>query len=117
MIDEEVKANLEEKYIEFVAYPGFSDEDADILFRYEGTKGKKVIRRIDLHLLPVLAFLYLCSLVNSSNMGNAKMEDMNNDLGLVGNQYNIASTLFFIPYNIFGRSSLSIGDHKKLGRV
>ena len=108
-VDEERKENLEDKleYIESVAYPGFSDEDADILFRYEGTKGKKVIRKIDLHLLPVLAFLYLCSHVDRNNMGNAKIEGMNDDLGLVGNQYNIASTLFFVPYIIFGMLSLS----------
>ncbi|KAJ5812477.1 hypothetical protein N7474_008778 [Penicillium riverlandense] len=34
-------------------------------------------------------------------MGNAKIEGMNDDLHLVGNQYNIASTLFFVPYIIF----------------
>ncbi|KAJ5280927.1 MFS transporter [Penicillium angulare] len=100
-IDEEEKGKLEEKFIESVALPGFSDEDADILFRYEGTKGKEVIRKIDFHLLPVLAFLYLCSHVDRNNMGNAKIEGMNDDLGLVGNQYNIASTLFFVPYIIF----------------
>lgn len=35
-------------------------------------------------------------------MGNAKIEGINEDLSLVGNQYNIASTLFFVPYIIFG---------------
>lgn len=58
--------------------------------------------QIDRHLIPVLAFLYLCSHADRNNLGNAKVEGMNSDLGLVGNQYNIASTLFFVPYIIFG---------------
>ncbi|KAF4960799.1 hypothetical protein F66182_18252, partial [Fusarium sp. NRRL 66182] len=56
---------------------------------------------IDFRILPVFAFLYLLSHVDRTNLGNAKIEGMTADLGLVGNQYNVASTLFFIPYIIF----------------
>ncbi|PIG79518.1 MFS transporter [Aspergillus arachidicola] len=88
-------------HLEFAPYAGFSDEEIEILRKYEGAKGRKVTRKIDFHLIPVLAFLYLCSHVDRNNMGNAKIEGMNDDLRLVGNQYNIASTLFFVPYIIF----------------
>lgn len=37
----------EKSHVESIAYPGFSDEDAEILHRYEGTKGKKVIRKVN----------------------------------------------------------------------
>lgn len=33
---------------------------------------------------------------------------MGKDLNLVGNQYNVASTLFFVPYIIFGKSEFII---------
>ncbi|KAJ5711277.1 MFS transporter [Penicillium malachiteum] len=104
MADEAIsqsKDMLHAEHVESIAYPGFSDEEATILRAYEGARGKQVIRKIDFHLLPVLAFLYLCSHVDRNNLGNAKIEGMNTDLGLVGNQYNIASTLFFVPYIIF----------------
>ncbi|KAJ5596531.1 MFS transporter [Penicillium hetheringtonii] len=98
---EDVKDTLQSKHLESLIETGFSEEETAILREYKGTKGKKVIRKIDCHLIPVLAFLYLCSHVDRNNLGNAKIEGMNSDLGLVGNQYNIASTLFFVPYIIF----------------
>ncbi|KAJ5614025.1 MFS transporter [Penicillium herquei] len=104
MTDEAISPSndiLHAKHAESIVYPGFSDEEAAILRAYEGARGKQVIRKIDFHLLPVLAFLYLCSHVDRNNLGNAKIEGMNTDLGLIGNQYNIASTLFFVPYIIF----------------
>lgn len=45
--------------------------------------------------------------VDRTNLGNAKIEGMGKDLGLVGNQYNVASTLFFIPYILFGKTTLN----------
>lgn len=50
-----------------------------------------------------MAILYLLAHIDRGNIGNAKIEGMDKDLGLVGNQYNIASTIFFVPYIIFGR--------------
>lgn len=61
------------------------------------------ITQIDLRLIPVMAFLYLLSHIDRGNVGNAKIEGMDKDLGLVGNQYNIVSTIFFVPYIIFGK--------------
>lgn len=34
-------------------------------------------------------------------VGNAKVAGMNDDLGLSGTQYNIALTIFFVPYVLF----------------
>ncbi|OQE23210.1 hypothetical protein PENSTE_c009G07572 [Penicillium steckii] len=98
---EDMKDALQTKHHESFIETGLSEEETAILREYEGVKGKKLIRKIDRHLIPVLAFLYLCSHVDRNNLGNAKIEGMNSDLGLVGNQYNIASTLFFVPYIIF----------------
>jgi hypothetical protein len=58
--------------------------------------------QIDFRLVPVMAILYLLAHIDRGNIGNAKIEGMDRDLGLVGNQYNIASTIFFVPYIIFG---------------
>jgi hypothetical protein len=55
-----------------------------------------------------MAVLYLLSHIDRANIGNAKIEGMDKDLGLTGNQYNIATTIFFVPYIIFGTSKFSI---------
>jgi hypothetical protein len=58
--------------------------------------------QIDYRLIPIMGILYLLAHIDRGNIGNAKIEGMDKDLGLVGNQYNIASTIFFVPYIIFG---------------
>lgn len=66
--------------------------------------------QIDFRLIPVMSLLYLVSHIDRGNIGNAKIEGMDKDLGLVGNQYNIISTIFFVPYIIFGKRKSSVGD-------
>jgi MFS family permease len=46
----------------------------------------------------MLAVLYLISHLDRANIGNAKIEGLAADLNLVGNQWNIVLSLFFIPY-------------------
>jgi len=58
--------------------------------------------QIDFRLISVLGVLYLLSHIDRGNIGNAKIEGMDKDIGLTGNQYNIASTIFFVPYILFG---------------
>ncbi len=42
------------------------------------------------------------SSIDKSNLGNAKTDGLEADLHMVGNQYNIMLTIFYIPYTIFG---------------
>jgi MFS family permease len=78
-----------------------SAEELEFMTRYEGKAGKAVVRKIDFRLIPIMGVLYLLAHIDRGNIGNAKIEGMDKDLGLVGNQYNIASTIFFVPYIIF----------------
>ena len=57
----------------------------------------------------MFALLYLVSHIDRGNLGNAKIEGMPKSLNLVGNQYNIASTIFFVPYILFGVWPLQVG--------
>jgi hypothetical protein len=61
---------------------------------------KKLLRRIDLHLIPFLALLYLLSFLDRTNIGNARLDTLENDLGLdkSKNQYNDALAIFFPFY-------------------
>jgi hypothetical protein len=50
----------------------------------------------------MLAVLYLVSHLDRANIGNAKIAGLVEDLGMSGIQYNIALSLFFIPYVLLG---------------
>ncbi|KAF6812432.1 hypothetical protein CSOJ01_05137 [Colletotrichum sojae] len=93
------------KYMEVADAPGpyaaLSFDDAEHMRRYEGKVGKQVVRKIDYRPIPIMGLLDLLSHIDRGNIGNAKIEGMDVDLNLTGNQYNIASTIFFVPYIIF----------------
>jgi len=62
---------------------------------------RRLMWKIDLHLVPPLCILYLLAFLDRVNIANAKLYNLTEDLGLVGNQYNICLVLFFVPYVIF----------------
>jgi hypothetical protein len=45
--------------------------------------------------------LYLVAFIDRTNIGNARIAGMNDDLNLRGLQYNTAVTIFFVPYTLF----------------
>ncbi|GJE93045.1 MFS general substrate transporter [Phanerochaete sordida] len=59
---------------------------------------KALYRKVDLRLMPILTLMYLCSFLDRGNIGNAKLQGLTTQLHLVGNQYNIALALYFVPY-------------------
>ncbi|OAG36485.1 hypothetical protein AYO21_09292 [Fonsecaea monophora] len=68
---------------------------------YDAAETQKVLHKIDWRLLPILALLYLLAFLDRGNLGNAKVAGMATDLNLTGTQYNLAATMFFIPYAVF----------------
>ena len=62
---------------------------------------KKILRKMDLRLLPMLALLYLLSFLDRGNIGNAKIEGLSETLKLTGPQYNWCLTVFFFTYCAF----------------
>ncbi|KAK8867667.1 major facilitator superfamily domain-containing protein [Apiospora arundinis] len=62
---------------------------------------KKLLRKLDYNLLPAVGVLYLLSFLDRSNVGNARIEGMLDDLHMTGNQYLTGLTLYFVAYVIF----------------
>ncbi|KAI8650518.1 hypothetical protein NCS57_01385900 [Fusarium keratoplasticum] len=77
---------------------GLDPEDAEFYTNYPEEKRKKVFRKVDVRLVPMLAALYLICHIDRANIGNAKIEGMVEDLGMSGVQYNTVLSIFFIPY-------------------
>ncbi|KAM3440006.1 hypothetical protein NHJ13734_003441 [Beauveria thailandica] len=62
---------------------------------------KRLVRKLDLYILPCMWFMYLLSNMDRTNIGNAKIAGMDKDLGLDSNKYSIALTVFFVSYVVF----------------
>jgi hypothetical protein len=63
---------------------------------------RRVRRRLDYTILPILCFFMFVSFLDRGNIGNAKIQGMTKDLHMRGNDYNIAVMLFTVAYIIFG---------------
>jgi MFS family permease len=61
---------------------------------------RSIIRRIDRRLVVTVGALYCVSLMDRTNMSFANIAGMDAELKL-GNNYNIANLVFFVPYIIF----------------
>lgn len=59
---------------------------------------KKLLWKVDLHVVPPLLILFLLAFLDRVNIGNAKIQGMTTELHMEGQDYNIALFIFFIPY-------------------
>ncbi|KAL1587290.1 hypothetical protein WHR41_04431 [Cladosporium halotolerans] len=62
---------------------------------------KKLLRKIDLHVVPILWFLFMLAFLDRTNIGNARIQGMTEDLNMTGDDYNVALFTFFITYILF----------------
>lgn len=88
----DLKANIER--IEAVDSSQVSLESAG----YDEKATKRLLRKMDLVLLPFLALLYLLSFLDRTNIGNARLAGLEKHLGMKGLDYNIALAVFFPFY-------------------
>ncbi|KAF9894341.1 hypothetical protein FE257_007844 [Aspergillus nanangensis] len=93
---------------------GLSPEEADFLLSLSDKEKDKIYRKVDIRLVPMLALLYLIAHLDRANIGNAKIEGIEAELGMSGVDYNIAVAVFFIPYiTLEVPSNLILGKFKR----
>jgi len=76
------EASMEEK--------GDSSSEADVEYDEKATKA--LLRKVDIHIVPVLVILYLLSFLDRTNIGNARLAHLEKDLGMTGLDYNVCRT-------------------------
>ncbi|KAF2869460.1 MFS transporter [Massariosphaeria phaeospora] len=91
---------LEKKNVE-PERPGASNSSDSELELAGSVNEKKLLRKLDLRLLPAVSILYLLSFLDRSNVANARLEGLTGDLKMTGNQYLTGLTLYFIGYVLF----------------
>ncbi|QKX60879.1 uncharacterized protein TRUGW13939_08025 [Talaromyces rugulosus] len=76
--------------------------DVDVPPPLVGTTERRLMAKIDLHVVPILCCLYVMAFLDRVNISNAALLGLKTDLDIVnGTKYNTALTIFFVPYIIF----------------
>jgi len=68
---------------------------------YTADEERQVVKRFDRRLVIFLALLYLLSFLDRSNIGNARIAGLEDDLQLSSSQYEWLLTAFYITYILF----------------
>ncbi|KAF5365471.1 hypothetical protein D9758_010846 [Tetrapyrgos nigripes] len=76
-------------------------EDSTNVSTLTESEERRLWTKIDLRILPIVSLMYLMSFMDRGNIGNARLQGLESQLHLEGNQYNIALTLFFVAYCVF----------------
>ncbi|KAJ4296404.1 hypothetical protein N0V90_006449 [Kalmusia sp. IMI 367209] len=63
---------------------------------------RRLVRKLDLRIIPVLWILYLCNFIDRANIGNAKIAGMEKELVLIGQRFNICVWVFNLGYLVAG---------------
>lgn len=61
-------------------------------------EAKRIVRKVDWRIIPLLMFLYTLTFLDRVNIGNARLWSLEEDLGMSGYDYNLAILVFYIPY-------------------
>ncbi|KIY44045.1 MFS transporter [Fistulina hepatica ATCC 64428] len=62
---------------------------------------RRLVRKLDFHIVPLVMLLNLFSFLDRVNIGNARLYGLEENLGLKGNQYQLAVSILFVTYVLF----------------
>ncbi|TVY84267.1 putative transporter, partial [Lachnellula suecica] len=78
------------------------DPDAHLSEAERAAIDRKLVRKLDLQLIPWLCLLYLLSFLDRTNIGNAKIVGLQTSLHKMSTgRYNAALSIFFVSYALF----------------
>lgn len=73
-------------------------EDAQAEHAYRAALTRRILLKTDTRVLPILALLFLCSFLDRTNVGNAKIIGLAEDLHMSNLQYNQGLAVFYATY-------------------
>jgi MFS transporter, ACS family, DAL5 transporter family protein len=76
----------------------FQEDTAEQTWSLE--EERRVRRKIDLHVVPMITIMYLFCFLDRSNVGNARIQGMEKDLRLFGYKFNWVLTTFYLSYTV-----------------
>lgn len=73
-------------------------EDSHLHHEHNARMTRAILFKTDTRVLPILALLFLCSFLDRTNVGNAKIIGLEEDLGISNLQYNQGLAVFYATY-------------------
>lgn len=73
---------------------GFDERNEE----WHKTKRRKLLRKLDLHIMPTIILMYLLNYLDRSNLSQARLGGLEADLHMSGNDFNILTMILFIGY-------------------
>ncbi|TDZ10334.1 putative transporter [Colletotrichum sidae] len=78
--------------------PSIQYVKAPSILEWTEEEEKAIRRKIDWHTVPLATTLYLLCFLDRSNIGNARIQGMNDDINLEGYRFNWVLSVFYIVY-------------------
>ncbi|OJJ08225.1 hypothetical protein ASPVEDRAFT_89455 [Aspergillus versicolor CBS 583.65] len=75
----------------YQAYASKSDE-------WHKQMTRRLMRKVDFHLLPLLVAMYLLNFLDRNNLSQARLGTLEEDLGMSGTDFNLATSILFVGY-------------------
>lgn len=82
---------------EFEVYLSFEQRDEE----WRAYMNKRLVRKIDMKLLPFLVLMYLLNFLDRSNLAQARLGTLEEDLNMKSNDYNLATSILFVVRFLF----------------
>ncbi|OJJ45515.1 hypothetical protein ASPZODRAFT_134195 [Penicilliopsis zonata CBS 506.65] len=70
----------------------------DVNSPHSQAMNKRVLLKLDIRVLPILALLFLCSFLDRTNVGNAKIIGLESTIHITDHQYDIGLMVFYLTY-------------------
>ena len=96
--EKEVVKPIYDGYIKGVAadkqdiYMNFASKDAE----WRAYNKKKLLRKVDIRLLPLLILMYLLNFLDRSNLAQSRLGTLEVDLNMKGTDFNLATSILFV---------------------
>ncbi|KAI1442176.1 putative MFS transporter [Annulohypoxylon stygium] len=100
-----------EQQKELDAVPGVTqgdgiDEEQIALFRkferadpeFHRKMTKILTRKVDFHLMPMIALMFMLNFLDRNNLSQARLGTLEQDLGMTGTDFNLATSILFVGY-------------------
>ena len=94
LVDNAELPNADVPIRQLEAPPLVRDLSQEERFRLE----RKLVRKIDIRLLPMLILMYIMNYIDRNNLPAAKLAGLSTDLKLRGDQFNTAVSILFVGY-------------------
>lgn len=89
-----------EKHLESADSPSSSDNDyiPGMTAAEQKALTRRILFKLDIRIIPIMALLFLCSFLDRTNVGNAKVYNMEKDINISDHQYDTCLVIYYAFY-------------------